>query len=165
MDYNSQRTIMSADAFVNGAEGECYIRVDGKWENLMSVKSLDATLDKNVETVSRLGMRQKAHKTTSTEGTGSMTTYFVTSLFARKAKEYLDTGKEFYFDIQVINHDAASGIGTQDVILKHCSVTSIPITKLDIDDSNLEIDLDFNFDDYDLNSEFETTTGVGDAAR
>ena len=165
MDYNGKRTIMSADALVNGAEGECFIRINGKWKNLMSVKSLDANIDKNVESVSRLGTRQKAHKTTSVEGTGSMTTYYVTSIFAQKAKEYLDTGKEFYFDIQVINHDKASGIGTQDVILKRCSLTSIPITKLDIDDTNLELDLEFNFDDFDLNSKFKNTTGVGDAAR
>ncbi len=160
-----ERKVMQGNALINGAEGECYLKIDGEWKYFMSVKNLTATSTKNKEAYPILGRRSKGHKVTSTEYTGSFTSYFVTSLFTQKAYEYQQTGKDFIFDIQVINSDPGSGTGTQDVILKGCSCDTTELAKLDIEDSFLEFDVDFTFDEFSINSQFNTVEGVGTPAQ
>lgn len=161
----TNRVLMPESAVVNGAEGECYIKRDGKWLNLMNVTQLDASYDINKESFGRLGTRQKAHKITSVEGSGSFTIQAVTSMFLEMMQNYLDNGTPISFDMQVINYDPGSGIGTQDVILKNCTMDSVPVTKLDVDDSLLNQDYDFTFDGLETNSVYNVIEGVGDAAR
>lgn len=161
----TNRVLMPESGVINGAEGECYIKRDGKWKYLMNVTQLDASYDINKETFGRLGTRQKAHKITSIEGSGSFTIQMNTSMFAEMVQQYLDHGEPITFDMQVINYDPGSGAGTQDVILKNCTMDSVPITKLDVDDSLLNQDYDFTFDALELNSSFNVIEGVGDDAR
>lgn len=146
--------ILNAGDTISGQEGKATAKINGEIKDMFYIKSLDATVDKNKQEVRTLGKRGVQHKTTGWSGTGSMTVYYVTSEFARMAKDYIKNGVDTYFTITVENNDPTSTIGKQTVVLFDVNLDSIPIAKLSVDDEVLEMDLDFTFHDMDLPDEF-----------
>lgn len=160
----ADRQIIRTADIINGAEGECYMKFDGKRYLAMHVKNIEATLEKNKSEIARLGTRVKGNKTTSLKGSGSMTVYYMSSFMRRKMLEYMDTGLDFDFDIQIVNEDPGSATGRQDITLINCNIDSVTLAKLDIDDSELDEDLDFTFERATMGDEFKTVDGVFAAA-
>ena len=66
---------------VNGALGTCFAIIDGKRHELMQVKNIQAKVKKTRMTIPILGMTAKQQKSGGWEGTGTMTVYYVSSLF------------------------------------------------------------------------------------
>jgi hypothetical protein len=119
------------------------------------VRKLEATIEKAKEEVKTLGRRGTQHKAAGWSGSGSMTVYYVTSLFRQLMLEYIKNGRDVYFDIIVTNDDPTSTIGLQTVALHGCNLDSVVIAKLDTESTVLDEDLDFTFDDVDLLEEFQ----------
>lgn len=141
---------LNQDQFISGGQGEAYIDVNGQRYSLGSAKELEATIDKDKADISILGGTGKIHKTTSWNGTGSMTLYYNQSLFRRLTIEYIKTGKDFYFDIIITNEDEGSILGRETKILRNCNLDSVVIAKIATEDEVLEEDMDFTFDDVDM---------------
>ena len=72
----------------------------------------------------------------------------------------MKTGKDFYFDMQIVNEDPTSDVGRQTTILKHCNINSAIIAKVDADAEDLDEDFDFTFDDAELPEEFSDLAGM-----
>lgn len=140
---------------ISGQEGTAQAIINGQVENLFMIKSLEATVEKNKEEVKTLGHRGTQSKAAGWSGTGSMTIYYVTSLFRRIMLDYIKKGKDLYFDIIVTNDDPTSTIGRQTVALHGCNLDSVLVAKLDSDATAMEEDMSFTFDDVDLMEEFD----------
>ena len=123
-------------------------------EQMFWAKNLEATASIEKTEVRTLGKRGAQHKPNGWSGSGSMTIYYVTSLFRRMALQYIKTGKPVYFDITVTNEDPGSTVGTQTTVLKNCSLDEVILAKFDVESDVLDESVSFTFDDVDLLDEF-----------
>ena len=153
---------LKAGDVISGQEGWASILIhdaDGdRVEDLFMVKNLEATVEIQKTDVYTLGKRGAQHKPNGWSGSGSMTVYYITSLFRKMVIQYIKTGKPVYFDITTTNDDPGSSVGLQTVVLKNCTVDSSTVAKLDVESEVLDEDMDFTFDDVDILESFESPT-------
>ena len=64
-----------------GSEAVAYIEIDGKVEEFFYAKSIEATAELNKSEVKVMGKRGVQNKATGWSGSGSMTIYYVTTMF------------------------------------------------------------------------------------
>lgn len=145
---------------INGAEGKAYATIENNVELMFYLKKLEAKMEKKKTTGKTLGNRATQHKANGWEGTGTMTIHYVTSTFRKMMYDYAKTGRDLYFTVQVTNEDPTSTIGKQTVVLKKVNIDSTILTKLDVDAENMEEEVAFTFDDFDVLDEFQTPTLV-----
>lgn len=127
-------------------------------ENAFWAKNLEATVQVEKTDVYTLGKRGAQHKPNGWSGSGTMTIYYVTSLFRKLALQYIKTGVPAYFDLTVTNNDPGSSVGVQTVILKNCTLDSVIIAKFDVESEVLDESVEFTFDDVDILDEFVAPT-------
>lgn len=123
-------------------------------EDMFWAKNLEATCEINKTAVKTLGKRGEQHKPNGWTGSGSMTIFYITSLFRRMCMEYIKTGVPVMFDIMVTNQDPSSSVGAQTTVLKNCTLDSVILAKFDVESEILDEDIDFTFDDADIIEEF-----------
>jgi hypothetical protein len=145
---------LKAGDTISGQEGRAYATINGQVEEMFYIKTLEAKIEKEKSEIKTIGRRGTQHKTTGWTGSGSMTIYYVTSLFRQLMLDYIRTGKDTYFDITVVNDDPTSTIGKQTVALKSVNLDSTIMAKLDIDSDSMDEDIDFTFDDIDILDKF-----------
>ena len=139
---------------ISGQEGRATAVIDGNVQDLTYIKTLEATFEKEKTEVRTLGKRGVQHKGTGWSGSGSMTLYYVTSLFREMALKYAKTGKDTYFNITIVNEDPTSSIGKQTMVLYNCNIDNTVLARLDVESDVLEDDIDFTFDDFDILDSF-----------
>lgn len=152
-------TFLKAPDVISGKEGRAYAVINGNVEELFYAKNIEATVEKSKSEIKTLGRRATQHKTTGWSGSGTLTLYYVTSLFRRLMLEYARTGKDFYFTLQVINEDPSSATGRQTTVLKECNIDSVVLAKLDVDADELDEEVPFTFSDFDLPDQFNALRG------
>jgi len=146
---------------ISGKQAKAYAVFNDRQEELFYAKSLEATIEKNKVDVPMLGRTNTAKRSAGWTGSGTMTVYYVTSFFRQLMRDYIKTGKDFWFDLHVINEDPTSGVGKQTAVLKGCNLDSIIATRFDAtSDDMLEEELPFTFNDYDLLDQFSSPTGM-----
>lgn len=145
---------LKAQDTISGQEGRAYATINGRVEEMFYVKNLEATVEKQKAEVKTLGRRGTQHKANGWTGDGSMTVYYVTSVYRQMMYDYIKTGVDTYFDIQITNEDPTSTIGAQTVTLKNCNLNSVIFASLDTESEVLEEDVEFTFDDVDLGQSF-----------
>lgn len=151
---------MKAEDAISGQEARAYATINGSVEEMFFAKSLEAKAEKSKSDFKALGKRGTQSKATGWKGTGSMTIYYATPLFRQMMLDYIKTGKDTYFDIQVVNEDPSSSIGNQTVVLKNVNLDSVVMAKFDVDAEFLDEDIDFTFDDVEtLNSFVKPSLG------
>lgn len=141
---------------VNGALGTCFAIIDGKRYELMQVKNIQAKVKKTRMGIPILGLTAKQHKSGGWEGTGTMTVYYVSSLFREVMLEYMKDGKDTYFELMLTNEDPTGDTGRQTVLLKDVNIEEMLIGKLDVEEAALEEDMTFTFGDVELLDRFDT---------
>lgn len=151
---------MHARDVVAAKLASCYVTIEGNRYLLMQAKNLEAKIEKNKSEVPILGRTGVGHRTTSWNGTGSMTIYSNTSMFTVLLKRYKDSGEDIYFDIQITNEDKTSTVGRQTIILKDCNLDSGVIAAFDADGEWLEQDVDFTFEDFEIPEQFAQLDGM-----
>lgn len=124
-------------------------------EQMFWAKNLEATASIEKAEVRTLGKRGAQNKPNGWSGSGSMTIYYITSLFRRMAIQYIKTGKPVYFDITVTNEDPGSTVGAQTTVLKNCSLDEVILAKFDVESDVLDETVSFTFDDVDILDEFQ----------
>jgi len=139
---------------INGGEGTAYATINGSIEELAYLKKIEAKVDKDKEDIKVLGRRTTGSKTRGLKGTGTMTIYYITSIFRKLMSDYIKTGKDTYFDIQVTNQDPSSSTGKQTTVLKNCNIDSVIIAKLDIEATAMDEEVSFTFDDFEILDSF-----------
>ena len=140
---------------ISGKQARAYITIDKNTEELFYAKTLEATIEKNKADVPVLGKTNVGKKAAGWSGTGTLTVYYITSLFRELTRQYIRTGKDFYFDLCVVNEDPASSTGKQTVRLKNCNLDSVKAAAFDAtSDDMMEEELAFTFEDYDIDDMF-----------
>lgn len=127
-------------------------------EDMFFGRSLEATCEINKTPVKTLNKRGEQHKPNSWTGNGTMTIYYVSTLYRNMAMQYIKTGVPVYFDILVTNQDPGSSVGRQTTILKNCSLDSVILAKFDVDSEVMDEDVSFTFDDADIIEAFVRPT-------
>ncbi|WP_046233724.1 phage tail tube protein [Paenibacillus algorifonticola] len=146
---------------ISGKQAVAYAKIDGRVEELFYAKSLEANIEKNKIDVPILGKTNTGKRAAGWTGSGSMTIYYVTSLFRQMMIDYVKTGKDNWFDLVVENEDPSSDAGKQSILLKDCNMDSIVIAKFDAtSDDMLDEEIPFTFSDVDMLDQFNTITGV-----
>ena len=145
---------MLASDTISGTEGVVTLKVGTETHVAAYVKTFEANFEKVKNEVKVLGRRAAQQKAGGWSGSGSMTIYYVTTLFRDMFKKYAKDGIDTYFDITVTNEDTNSSIGKQTVVLKRCNLNSGVLAKIDIDATELDEDLDFTFEDFDITDDF-----------
>lgn len=151
---------MNARDAVSGALGECFITVNGNRYNFMTATKVTATYKKNKTAIPILGKTMKGHKTNGGEGTGNAEFHYNSSVFRKMMIEYIKTGKDVYFDMQITNDDPTSNAGRQTTMLYDCNIDSIVMAQLDASTEDLTESVDFTFDGCDLPEEFDLLDGM-----
>ena len=78
--------------------------------------------------------------------TGKGNVYYGTDLFTNMVLQYVNTGKMPEFDIQIINNDPATTVGSQTMVYYGCHLTgSVPLSVLDSEESMLNYDFNFSW--------------------
>lgn len=149
---------LKAGDIISGQEGKVTATIDGVVEVMAYVKTLEATFEKQKSEIKTLGHRGTQHKTTGWTGTGSLNMYYITSKFRELARKYAKEGIDTNFDITVVNDDPTSSVGNQTVALYNVNLDSTVLAKLDVDNTELDEDIDFTFDDFEILDSFGTPT-------
>lgn len=144
---------------INGAQGACKATIDGKVEDMIYVKNIRAVVEKYKSEIKVLGTTGTKHKANGWSGKGTMTMYYVTSLFRNMMSKYISDGEDTYFNLQIENEDPASSIGKQTVILKQVNINNMDIAKIDINSTELEEELEFTFNDVEIRNSFSEVEG------
>lgn len=153
-----RKTLKAWDA-INGAEGRCIATIDGDVEDMIYVKDIEATVEKEKSEIKVLGQTGTKHKANGWKGKGKMTMYYATSLFRKMMAKYMDEGIDTYFDLLIENEDPTSDIGKQTIILKQVNIDDINIAKLDIGSKELDEELNFTFNGAEIRNEFDEVAG------
>lgn len=139
---------------ITGTEAKGYITIDGRNEDLFYAKKLKSSVKKTKKTGKTLGNRAEQSKAAGYSGTGTLTVYYVTSLFRELMIEYMNTGKDVYCDITVSNEDATSEVGKQTVLLQRVNFDEVSMAMFDVDSEALEEDMSFTFENAKLLDKF-----------
>lgn len=150
-----------ASDVLSGQEGTVTFNVGGNVEVGAFVKKLTATLEKTKSELNTLGHRGTQTKSTGWKGTGEMTVYYVSSLFRKLARDYAKNGKDIYFDVTVENNDPTSTVGKQTVVLYRCNLDDTVLAQVDVEAENLEEELKFTFEDFEIIDQFTEPTRYG----
>lgn len=146
---------------ISGKQAKAFATINGRVEELFYAKSLEATIEKNKVDVPVLGRTNTPQRSAGWSGSGTLTVYYVTSIFRQLMLEYVKTGKDFWFDLQIVNEDPVSSAGKQTTVLKNCNLDSITIAQFDAtSDDMLEEEMPFTFSDADLLNQFIQITGA-----
>lgn len=141
---------------VNGALGTCFVIIDGKRHELMQVKNVQAKVKKTRTAIPILGLTAKQQKSGGWEGTGTMTVYYVSSLFRKVMVDYMKNGVDTYFELMLTNEDPTGDTGRQTVLLKDVTVEEMLIGKLDVDQPAMDEEMRFTFGGVELLDTFDT---------
>ena len=139
---------------ISGQAGKASANIDGNVQDLFFIKTLEATFEKTKAEVKTLGKRGVQNKGVGWAGTGSMTIYYITTLFRTMALKYAKSGIDTYFNITIVNDDPGSSVGKQTVVLYNCNIDSVILAKLDTESDVLDESIDFTFDDFDILDSF-----------
>ncbi|MFB5674272.1 phage tail tube protein [Paenibacillus terreus] len=145
---------LKASDTISGQEGRAYATINGQVEEMFYVKTLEATVEKQKAEVKTLGRRGVQHKATGWSGSGSMTIFYMTTRFRQMMLDYMKTGVDQYFDIEVTNEDPTSSIGKQTVTLKGVNLDSVIMASLDTESDALEEEVSFTFEDVEIANAF-----------
>ncbi|HIW31938.1 MAG TPA: phage tail tube protein [Candidatus Paenibacillus intestinavium] len=149
-----------ADA-ISGKQAKAFATINGRVEELFYAKSLEATIEKNKVDVPVLGKTNTPQRSAGWSGSGSLTVYYVTSVFRQLMRTYIQTGQDFWFDLMIVNEQPGSSTGKQTTFLKGCNLDSVIAARFDAtSDDMLEEELPFTFNDYDIKDQFKTITGA-----
>ena len=153
------QTMHARDA-IRASAAECYIIRNGERINFMQAIEVKAEVEKKKTDVSILGNVMKGNKATGASGTGSCKFHYNTSMFREMLMEYLNTGKDEYFDMQLTNEDETSSVGRQTVILKDCNIDGGIAALFNADEELLEDEFDFTFESMLMPEKFKELQGA-----
>ena len=152
--------IMKGKDAISGSLAKCFVTIEGKRFNFMQAINVKAEMEKNKVEVPILGKTGKGNKEAGWKGTGSATFHFNTSIFREVLQEYTRTGKDLYFDMQIVNEDPTASVDKQTIMLIDCNLDGGIIAQFDADADYLEDEFDFTFEDWKLVDKFKQLDGM-----
>jgi hypothetical protein len=131
---------------VASSEGKAYVTMDGANRELFETQSLRAQLELIAQARRMLGNKMTQHKVVGATGTGSATLYFMNSQQLNHAIAFLKNGVRSPIKLQVVNEDAQSTTGRQEVVMTNVIFNNIPVAAVEESDDPITFDSDFTYD-------------------
>lgn len=156
MDNNA---VMHAKDAIYAGLAECFITIDSRRYNFMSLTEFESKWEVNITDVPILGKVGMGHKMTGGKGTWSGTAHYNQSVFRKMADNYQKTGVMPYFEIQVTNEDPASAVGRQTIIHRDCLCDSFILAKFQAGEDLLDEELSGTFESWDMPEAFKSLDG------
>ncbi|SCY93259.1 phage tail tube protein [Alkaliphilus peptidifermentans] len=151
---------MNEQDAISGKYAKAFVILNDNVEELFYAKSLESSIEKSKSDVPVLGKTNVGKKAAGWSGTGTLTIYYITSLFRQLMLEYVKHGRDFYFDLQVVNEDPASSAGKQTILLKNCNIDGVVAAKFDAtSEDQLDEEISFTFDGFDILDSFNSPRG------
>ena len=129
----SNNVVMRGRDAVFAALAQCYVTIENRRFNFMSMIDFEAKVDKNKVEIPILGKTGNGNKASGWKGTFKGTAHYNQSIFRKLLLNYKKTGEDVYFDIQVVNEDPTSAAGKQSIILRGCNLDGGILAKFDAD--------------------------------
>lgn len=148
------RTMTSRD-IVNGALAKCYITLNDNRYELANIKNLKATVTFNKEEENVLGTTATINIATTWKGACEGEMFYNSSILAKMAEEFQNTGNLPYFEIMTINEDPSKSVGRNETILEYCLLDEVVIAAIDVDNATLKQDFKCTFEKFKLPTTFK----------
>ena len=155
----SSIAIMNASDAVYVGLAECFITIEGRRYNFMSMTDFESKWDVNIVDVPILGKVGMGHKVAGGKGTWSGTAHYNQSAFREMADTYQKSGVMPYFEIQVSNEDPNSSVGRQTIIHRNCLCESFTLAKFQSGEETLDEELSGTFESWDMPEKFSELKG------
>lgn len=150
------RVVESSDT-INAKEGVVYMTINGTVHEFAELLRIEARVDYIKADVKGVGKRMKGSKVVGAEGTGSMEFHYHRPEIRQMALEFVRSGHNPVFDVQVVNADITSRAGKQTALIKQVIPDGALIASLDGDsDDILKEETDFTFEDFNFLNQFRT---------
>ena len=151
---------MKASDTINGANGSCYVTINGSRYLLMQLVNVKASGKINSEKIPIMGQTNKGNKPGTLEYSGSASIHYATDVLREMIYSYQETGEMMYFDMLIENNDPNSKAGRKSTILKDCCLIDATIAMLDADKSTLDEDISFTFERFEMPEKFKNLSGM-----
>lgn len=155
----SNNVTMNAKDAVFGSLAECFVTIDGRRYNFMSLTEFESKWEVTITDVPILGKVGLGHKATGGKGTWSGTAHYNTSVFRKMADTYQKTGVMPYFDIRVSNEDPTSAAGRQTIIHRGCLCDTFTLAKFQAGEELLDEEISGTFESWDMPETFKDLDG------
>lgn len=142
----ARNQVMKPTNPVDGRMATCYITINGNRRQLLNFKNFEGKYAKNKVEVPRTGTTINGNRSAGGKGTWTATMYYVSDLFRELMIRYIETGEDFYFDIQTTNEDPVSKNGRHTMIYEGCNIDEIILSKIDVDSQLLDEQLQGTFE-------------------
>lgn len=151
---------MNAKDAVYGSLAECFVTINGRRLNFMTLIEFESKWEVNIVDVRILGKVGVGHKPAGGKGTWSGTAHYNQSHFREIALEYQRTGVMPYFEIQVTNEDPSSAVGRQTIVHYGCLSDSFTLAKFQSGEEILEEEMSGTFEKWDMPERFKELSGM-----
>lgn len=152
--------MMVANDAVYGGLAECFITIEGRRYNFMSMTNFESKWEVNIKDVPILGKVGMGHKAAGGKGSWSGTAHYNQSYLREVADKYQKTGVMPYFEIQVSNEDTTSRVGRQTIIHRGCLCDTFILAKLEAGEDIMDEDLSGTFESWDMPEKFKDLEGA-----
>ncbi len=150
---------MDARDAVYGGLAECFVTINGRRLNFMSMTSFESKWETTITDVPILGKVGMGHKSAGGKGTWSGTAHYNQSHFRQMADTYQKTGIMPYFEIQVSNEDPGASVGRQTIIHRGCLCDSFILAKFEAGEEIMDEELSGTFESWDMPEKFKELEG------
>lgn len=163
MEFNLQlfarNKVMSGRTPLDGRMAECFITIGGNRRQLLNLKNFEGKFTKEKVKVKRTGTTIDGNRAVGGSGTWSATVYYISDLFRELMFKYIETGEDFYFDIQTTNEDPNSKNGRHTVVYEDCNIDDIILSKIDVESAILDEPLNGTFEYARMPEQFQEVEG------
>lgn len=156
----SKPAIMQAGDAISAPLGNCYITINGQRKLFMQAIEIKITAEKNKSEVPIMGSAVKGNKSTSLKYTGSATFHYNTSMFDNPMLEFQNTGKDFYFDMQLTNEDPTSTVGRRTVIAQGCNLDEWTVATINADGDYSTGEISFTVESIEIPEQYAELEGM-----
>lgn len=147
---------------VNGAEGKAFVTRSGRVYEVAGFKNVRTGADIQSTDMRVVGTRKIQNKNNSVKLRGKANVYYGTDMWRDMVLEYIKTGKMESFDLEIVNSDPSTSIGTESMAYYGCMLMGeIPLSILDSEEAMLNYDFNFSYDDVEKLSSFTTPEKYG----
>lgn len=151
--------MMNASDAVYGGLAECFITIDSRRYNFMSMTDFESKWEMSIKDVPILGKVGMGHKPAGGKGTWSGTAHYNQSVLREMANRYQKEGVMPYFEMQVSNEDPTSTVGRQTIIHRGCLCDKITLAKFKAGEEILDEELSGTFESWDMPEKFTELEG------
>ena len=152
--------LLERDA-LNGKSGSGFLKINGENHQMFGMKKFQSDAEFQEEDFKVVGTTLVQTKSTGVKLTGTMTLYYGSPYFLKLLDEYLKTGKLPYFTMQIENDDPSTTVGTQTVVYYNVKLSKLPVQKLDVESSALDMEVGFSYTNIEVLNWFHDPEQLG----